>query len=134
VEPLIAAEVNYTPWQASLEAFEFELFGCAQAGDDAGALGFQLVPSDIYGQPLTTADLQRLSDWFLEAVIQQVANQAAIQAGVSYDGGAAPAILTADQIDQIQSALLYYQSFYPDTIDSNAFSSSVCVDAGADGG
>jgi hypothetical protein len=126
---------DFTPWVNQLTAFEDELFGCPLSGADAGSIGFPLVPPNLYGQPLTAADLNRLSDWYLEAVIQAVTDQASIQDGLP-TSPSDPALLTASQIDQIRQALAHYQTLYPNVIASTSFSQSMCPssDAGAGGG
>jgi hypothetical protein len=128
---------DYGPWLTQLETFEYQLFGCPTGSPDAGSAGFALVPPNVYGQPLTTTDLQRLSDWYLEAVIQLVADQAVAEEPLPFtDASLAPGLLTGDQIESISQALAYAQTLYPNAIVSASFSGSLCVGAGAgaDGG
>jgi hypothetical protein len=139
---------DYGPWMTQLETFEYQLFGCPIAGTNWASIGFPLVPPYLYGQPLSSTDLQRLSDWYLEAVIQLVADQAVAAEPLPFtDASLAPGLLTIDQIESISQALTYAQTLYPNTVVSASFSQSLCVaasagadagsagaDAGADGG
>jgi hypothetical protein len=138
VEDLIAEAPlsDYGPWLSQLEALEYQLFGCPDPGVDAGSIVFALVPPYLYGQPLTAADLNRLSDWYLEAVIQAVIDRAVAQEPLPVDAGVTPGLLTADQIESIRQALAYYQASYPNIVASTAFSDSMCSagDAGTDAG
>jgi hypothetical protein len=129
------------PWLTQLEEFEYQLFGCPDPSADAGSIGFALVPPNLYGQPLTSADLDRLSDWYLEAVIQAVIDQAVTQESYPLDASYAPALLTAQQIESIRQALAAAQTLYPNIVVSTSFSDSMCIaadagvgDAGAGGG
>jgi hypothetical protein len=126
---------DYGPWLSQLEGFEYQLFGCPAPGADAGSTGFALVPPNLYGQPLTSADLTRLSDWYLEAVIQAVIDRAVAQEPLPPDASFAPGLLTADQIESIRQALAQAQATYPNIVVSTSFSDSMCMvgDAGADG-
>jgi hypothetical protein len=138
VEDLITSVpvADYSPWLTQLELFEYQLFGCLDPSVDAGSIGFALVPPNLYGQPLTVADLDRLSDWYLEAVIQAVIDRAVTQEPLPLDASFAPGLLTADQIEDIRQALAQAQAGYPNIVASTAFSDPMCFagDAGTDAG
>lgn len=123
---------DYGPWLTQLETFEYQLFGCPIGSPDGGSVGFALVPPDLYGQPLTSTDLQRLSAWYLEAVIQAVTDRAVAQEPMPLDASYAPGLLTGDQIESIQQALDYAQTLYPNIVVSASFSDPMCY--AADGG
>jgi hypothetical protein len=110
-------------WVDQLTPFEYQFFGCADdAGADAAAIGFALVPPNMYGQPFSPDDLKKLGDWFVQSVIQAVANQSAVNP---------QAMLTGTQIDQIQAEMTYQETLYPNILGSG-YTYSTCPDAGPD--
>ena len=114
--------VNYSDWQDQLVPFEYRFFGCPDASTDAG-LEFALVPPNLYGQPFGPDDLKRLGDWFVSSVIQAVANQSASNPN---------ALLTSDQIDQMQAEMAYQETLYVDVVPVPGYHFSTCVDAGSE--
>jgi hypothetical protein len=113
-----------TNWQNALTEFEYNFFGCKGFTADAG-VGFALVPPMMQGQPFSPADLKKLGDWFVQSVIQAVANQSADNA---------EAMLTGAQIDQIQAQMTYQESLYSNiNSKKKGFTYSTCTpDAGSD--
>jgi hypothetical protein len=114
--------VDYGAWANQLVPFEYRFFGCPDNGADAG-VGFELVPPNLYGQPFGPDDLKRLGDWYVSSVIQAVANQSANNTN---------ALLTGDQIDQIQAEMDYQETLYPNIVAVPGYHYSTCVDAGSD--
>jgi hypothetical protein len=124
-------------WANNVRAWEQRILGCTtepDAGPEAGlpaGLGFGLVPPELYGQLLTTADLKRLGDYYVEALIQAVANQVSDPDNLPNQPQNV-ALLTGDQIDAIQQWVAYEETLYPsvDTTVSAKFSHSTCPDGG----
>jgi len=108
---------NYTGWESQMFEYEYQIFGCPV--DDA-PITFGLVPVELSSQVFTTADLQLIGDWFVESVVQAVANQ----------GG----LLTSDQIAQIAAQVAYSETTFSPQVDSTANHFSTCPDAAADPG
>jgi hypothetical protein len=117
----IANAADPVAWGNDVTSFTEAFFGCPP---DAGmpARAFPLVPKEIYGQPLNSADLRELGDWYVESINWAVTNQALTNP---------EALLTVDQLMQIEALIVYDESLYSPTIASNAFSNSQCADAGA---
>ncbi|MGA2447127.1 MAG: hypothetical protein ABTD50_00455 [Polyangiaceae bacterium] len=112
---------NWDAYTADVNNFVQAFFGCPV---DSGtpARPFALVPSENVA-PLTTADLQRIGAWFVEAINWAVTNQALNNP---------EAILSADQTAQIEAEIAYQETLYPHILDSNAYSQSTCpADAGS---
>ncbi len=108
---------NYTGWENQMFDYEYQIFGCPV--DDAG-ISFGLVPVELSSQVFTTADLRLIGDWYVESVVQAVANQ----------GG----LLTSDQIGQIAAQVAYSETTFSPQVDSTANHFSTCPDAAADPG
>jgi hypothetical protein len=113
-------------WTDQLIPFEYRFFGCQEdAGADAGGLEFALVPPSMYGQPFSPDDLKKLGDWFIQSVIQAVANQ-------SFNNP--ESMLTGAQIDAMEAEMTYQESLYPN-IEGHGFHYSTCApDAGTEAG
>jgi hypothetical protein len=135
------ADLNGAQWQNNIQSFTQRIFGCPtapDAGADAGlaaGFGFGLVPPELYGNLLSTADLKRLGDLYVEAVIQAVTNAVTDpnNANVPANG----ALLTGDEIDGIQQWVEYEETLYPSIVVSNRFSptTDMCPsDGGPEGG
>jgi hypothetical protein len=122
-------------WANDISAWMQRVLGCPTelaAGPDAGlsaGVGFGLVPPEIYGSALTTADLQRLGDYFVEALVQAVANQVTDPANETNVPANSP-LLTSPQIDAIQQWVAYEETLYPNQVSSTRFSQSSCPDGG----
>jgi len=114
--------VDYDAWQNQLIPFAYRFFGCPDDAIDAGT-GFELVPPNLYGQPFGPDDLKRLGDWFVSSVVLAVGNQSASNTS---------ALLTGDQIDQIQAEMAYQETLYPYILSVPGYHYSTCVDAGSD--
>jgi hypothetical protein len=114
--------VDYTAWQDQLVPFEYRFFGCPDDSTEAGT-EFALVPPNLYGQPFGPDDLKRLGDWFVASVVQAVANQSANNPS---------ALLTSDQIDQMQAEMAYQETQYAYIVAVPGYHYSTCVDAGSD--
>jgi hypothetical protein len=127
-----AAGANTGGWANNIRNWEERIFGCPaipDAGADAGlsaGIGFGLVPSEAYGatQLRTTADLKRLGDTFVEAVVQAVTNQATDPSNPNVPAKAP--LLTQADIDGIQAWVDYEETLYPDQANSNTFTQSTC--------
>lgn len=112
----------FADWTLAVLNFEQQFFGCgADAGVDGG-VQFGLIPSSIYGQKLSTADLKRVGDWFVESINWAVANRAVTNP---------EAILSGDQIAQIEAQIAYDETLYPDIIVSSSYTQNSCPDAAA---
>jgi hypothetical protein len=105
---------NYTGWESQMFDYEYQIFGCPV--DDA-AISFGLVPVELSSQVFTTADLQLIGDWYVQSVVQAVANE----------GG----LLTSDQIDQIEAQVAYSETMFSPQVDSTENHFSTCPDAAA---
>ncbi len=113
-------------WQNQLIPFAYRFFGCAaDAGADAGGNGFALVPTNMYGQPFGPDDLKKLGDWFVQSLIQAVANQ-------SFNNPSS--ILTGAQIDAIEAEMAYQETLYSNIIQATGYHYSTCPDAGPEAG
>jgi hypothetical protein len=122
-------------WQNDVQAWEQRILGCntyPDAGADAGLItgaGFGLVPPELYGQLLSTADLKRLGDYYVESLIQSIGNQVSDPDNLPNQPQNV-ALLTSDQIDAVQQWVAYEETLYPNTIVSTKFSHSTCPDGG----
>jgi hypothetical protein len=103
-------------------AWTMTFFGCPLDMNDAGPSKFGLIPEARWGTHIfTTADLQALSDLYLNAGI----------GGALSDMGL-PA-LTADQTTQITAQLTSYAAQVPNTQTAPTFTFDTCpADAGSD--
>ena len=111
-------------WTNDVVTFEQMFFGCPV---DSGAppRPFALVPTEVYGQTLSTATLKRIGDWFVESINWAVTNQS-----VSANPAA---IMTGDQLSAIEAEIAYQETLYPKILDSAAFTNTECVsDAGGE--
>jgi hypothetical protein len=128
---------NGLQWADNVQAWEQRIFGCpvvSDAGGLPGGFGFALVPPQDFGvdggvpQQLTRADLKRLGDTFVEAVIEAVTTQVTDPANTNVPLDSP--LLTTEQIDGIQAWVAYEETLYP-SIDTSAttdttFSHSTC--------
>jgi hypothetical protein len=113
-------------WIDQLIPFEYSFFGCPEtdAGPDAG-VELAIVPPSMYGQPFSPDDLKKLGDWFVQAVIEAVGNQALNNP---------ESILTGAQIDAMEAEMAYQETLYPN-IEGHGFHYSTCApDAGTEAG
>ena len=103
--------------------FAQAFFGCPI---DSGTAPrpFPLIPS-YYQGPLTKAELQVIGEWWVSAITWAVSEQ-------SMTNG--EAVLTGDQITQIEAEIAYDETLYPTIVDSTALPNSICpsTDAGGD--
>ena len=77
----------------------------------------------MYPTPLSSATIQRLGDWFVESINYAVTTQSLTNP---------EAILTADQLAQIEAEISYQETLYPHILDSTDFTNTACTsDAGA---
>lgn len=98
--------------------FMLQLFGCAEAGNLDGPLGFPLIPPDIAKLPFTTGDLAALQQELVAAISQALS-----------DNGSPP--LTAAQLTAINAQLSSATKRVTGVTSSSTLNFSTC---GADGG
>ncbi len=109
-------------YSAQVTAWTLAFFGCPQP-NDGGALKFGLIPPSQSNHVFTTAELQVISEDYLQAVKDAVANPST---------GFTPPALTQAQIDQINAQLKYLADSYGATQSSVDSFSTCAADAGTD--
>lgn len=97
-----------------LNLYALQLFGCALAGNLDGPLGFPFILTDLQSLKFTTADLDALSDEYVQAVVQALA-----------DAGAPP--LSAAQISALRAQLASAASRVKGVTQSSQLSFSTCT-------
>jgi hypothetical protein len=111
-------QVGISELNLALSLFDLQIFGCAEAGNLDGPLGFPLIPPDLASLKFTTADLAALQDEFVAAINQALS-----------DNGSPP--LTASQTTAINAQLTSAASRVPGVTPSSKLSFSTCAgDAG----
>lgn len=98
--------------------FMLQLFGCAEAGNLDGPLGFPLIPPDLAKLQFTTADLTALQQELVAAIVQALS-----------DNGSPP--LTAAQLTAINAQLASATKRVTGVTSSSTLNFSTCS---ADGG
>jgi hypothetical protein len=115
-------------WQGQLEPAEEQFFGCKN-NPDAGpvsSLGLALVPPSMQGQPFGPDDLKKMGDWYVQSVIDAVANQSEANP---------ESILTGAQIDQLEADVAYQETLYTNIVPGHGYHYSTCPpDAGSEAG
>lgn len=105
-----------------LLSFTLQFFGCPVEPGTTGPLTYGLIPAALAGDRFTTADLDVLSDTYLAAVQQMLA-----------ENGAPP--LTADQAALVAARLHRLARRVPNTVVSRQLNFSTCApDAAAPAG
>jgi hypothetical protein len=101
-----------------------QFFGCPNPANNAPPFG--LIPADQSARVYTTADLQLLSDYYVQAIVDAFENPG---------NGAGPLTpLTPTQLGQVRAELARLAALVPGTVTSNNYSSNACpADAGSDG-
>jgi hypothetical protein len=119
--PPLLTDDDVANYLNDLLGFTLQLFGCPIEGTDS-KLTFGLIPSPLQGHKITTADLDALSDAYVAAVEQALA-----------DNGS-PA-LTADQAKALEAKLDRLAHRVPGKVHSRKFTFSTCAagEAASDG-
>jgi hypothetical protein len=116
---------NGAAYNAYLDSWIQQFMGCPIV-EEAGALSYGLLPSELAGHVYTTADLNELSSIFVDGINNSLA--CAGDCIGNADGGVEPpslAPLTPEQIASIRAELAYLQSQVSTSlVDSGSFSFS----------
>jgi hypothetical protein len=102
---------NGAAYNDYLDSWIQQFLGCPVV-EEAGALSYGLLPSELAGHVYTTADLNQLSSDFIDGINNTLACAGDCIANVQNDGGEPPSLapLTTEQIDSIQAELAHLQS------------------------
>jgi hypothetical protein len=111
------ATIDFGNWVNQMTAFEYQIFGCPE--DDAG-ITFGLIPAELQGTLLTTAQLALIGDTFVQSVSQAVANE--------------NGLLTPAQSAEIAAQVAYAETTWSPQVNSSENDFSNCSEAGTEAG